>query len=343
MGSGGGSQFHRALTPESLIRPESRRGRPLNRSDHISVILNPAASGGSGGRIQPKLEAGLKGRGLPFTLHRTEAPQHAQILARKAAEEGIGTLLVVGGDGTLHEVANGILGCESPIPRVGVIPVGTGNDFYKMVGPSRALSPALDTVQAGSVRLFDVGLVRFGEHESFFVNLLGLGVDVEVLRKRESFPWLKGLPQYLAALVAALASFRPPAVRVTYWEEGSEAEGEIVENRTILTAVTVGPSVAGGFLLNPDASPYDGLLDLFFVEPLGMFDLARYIPRVIKGTHQGVPELLQRRIMKATVERQDENPFFFEMDGEGMEKPVTRLELEVRPSILPVLVAEAGR
>lgn len=334
----GGVRWTKSVPPG----PQPRRGRPLNRSDHISVILNPAASGGRGKRIQPKLEAGLKERGLPYTLHRTEAPNHAQMIAREAAEEGVGTLLVVGGDGTLHEVANGVLDRGSPPPRVGVVPVGTGNDFFKMVGPSRALGPALDTVQAGKVRLFDVGRVRFGDHESFFVNLLGLGVDVEVLQKRESFPWLKGLPQYLAALVAALASFRPPAVRVTYWEEGSETEGKMVEDRTILTAVTVGPSVAGGFLLNPDASPYDGLLDLFFVEPLGMFDLARYIPRVIRGTHQGVPELLQRRIMKATVARQDGDPFFFEMDGERMQKPVTRLELEVWPSILPVLVAEAG-
>ncbi len=88
-------------------------------------------------------------------------------------------------------------------------------------------------------------------------------------------------------------------------------------------AVTVGPSVGGGFLLNPDASPYDGLLDLFFVRTLGMLRLARYIPKVIRGTHQGVPELLQRRTTAVTVRRSDENPFFFEMDGERMPDPVT--------------------
>jgi diacylglycerol kinase (ATP) len=313
----------------------------VDRSDHISVILNPAASGGRGNRIQPKLEIGLKERGLSFTLHRTESPGHARVLAKKAAADGVGALLVVGGDGTLHEAVNGMLGCDSP-PPLGVIPVGTGNDFYRMVSHSRALDTALDTIQAGCVRHFDVGRVRFGDQESFFVNLLGMGVDVEVLRKRKGFPWLTGLPQYLAAVVSALASFNPPGIRVAYWEGISEDDKKIVEDRTILMAVTVGPSVAGGFLLNPEASPYDGLLDLFFVEPLGMFKLARYIPKVIRGRHQGVPELLQRRIMKATVERQDGEPFLFEMDGEVMEDPVSRLELEVCPGIPPVLVGQVG-
>ena len=144
----------------------------MDRSDHISVILNPAASGGRGNRIQPKLEIGLKERGLSFTLHRTESPGHARVLAKKAAADGVGALLVVGGDGTLHEAVNGMLGCDSP-PPLGVIPVGTGNDFYRMVSHSRALDTALDTIQAGCVRHFDVGRVRFGDQESFFVNLLG--------------------------------------------------------------------------------------------------------------------------------------------------------------------------
>ena len=115
-------------------------------------------------------------------------------------------------------------------------------------------------------------------------------------------------------------------------------EPEIIEDRTILMAMTVGPSVGGGFLLSPDASPYDGLLDLFFVKTLGLLRLARYIPKVIRGTHQGAPELIQRRTPKATVQRSDNEPFFFEVDGEGMPFPVTNLEIEVRPGVLPVLV-----
>ena len=92
---------------------------------------------------------------------------------------------------------------------------------------------------------------------------------------------------------------------------------ETIEDRTILMAVTVGPSVGGGFLLTPDASPFDGLLDLFFVKTLGMFKLVRYIPKVI-GEPSGVPELLQRKVTGARVCRSDGDAFYFEMDGEPM-------------------------
>jgi YegS/Rv2252/BmrU family lipid kinase len=310
----------------------------LKSPGKVTIILNPAASGGDGARIRPTLESELKRRAICYTLFQTEGPGHALHLAREAGMEGTDFILCVGGDGTVHEVANGVLGVFESPPPLAVVPVGTGNDFHRMLGSSKDPGTALDGVLNGEVRHFDVGRVRHGGKEAFFVNLLGLGVDVEVLRKRAAFPRLRGLPQYLAALVSALARFRPVSVKLGFSLNGEEDGGDTVEQRTILMAVTVGPSVGGGFLLNPDASPYDGLLDLFLVESLGMFKIARYIPKVIRGTHQGVPELLQRRVARVTVEQSDEGPFFFEMDGEVMPDPVDRLEVEVCPRILPVLV-----
>jgi diacylglycerol kinase (ATP) len=305
---------------------------------HVSVILNPAANGGGGARVEPELQAELSRRGLDFSLSRTEEPGHAEALARELVSRKPDLVLVVGGDGTVHEVANGLLsGQESP-PPMGVVPVGTGNDFQKMAPASGGLRGTLDGIQAGAVRFFDVGRVRFGARESYFVNLLGVGVDVEILRRRERYPRLRGLPQYLAALVSALFSFRPDSFRVTLEPGLHRSGGETLEDRTLLMAITVGPSVGGGFLLNPTASPLDGLLDLFFVEPLGMTKLARYIPRVIRGSHLGLPEIVQRKIVSARIERSDGGPFFFEMDGEGMPDPVDALEIETCAGRLPVMV-----
>jgi diacylglycerol kinase (ATP) len=123
---------------------------------------------------------------------------------------------------------------------------------------------------------------------------------------------------------------------------GDSTPGEVIDERTILIAVTVGPSVGGGFLLSPSASPYDGLLDLFFVKPLGAIKLARYIPKVIRGKHQDLPELVQRRVKTLTIERSDRAPFYFEMDGENVPDSVTKLEVVVHPGLLRVLIpAEA--
>lgn len=304
----------------------------------ISVILNPQASGGGGARVLPKLEEALKRRTLSYSLFRTENPGHATALARDVVDGDSDLVLVVGGDGTIHEVANGLLTREGDRPPIGVIPVGTGNDFFRMVGGSKDPETALDALLSGTARDFEVGEVRYDGKSSFFVNLLGLGVDVEVLRKRENYPRLKGLPQYLAALVSALWSFRPESVRVTTGPVENSTPGELIDERTLLMAVTVGPSVAGGFLLSPEASPYDGWLDLFFVKPLGAMKLARYIPKVIRGTHRDLPELIQRRVKTLTIERSDKAPFFFEMDGENVPDPVSGLEVVVHPGVLRVLV-----
>ena len=313
----------------------------LSSTALLRVILNPAASGGRGARIRREVEAELGARGIPFTLVSTEAPGHAKILAGEAAREGVPRILAVGGDGTIHEVACGLLESGLDPPPLAVVPVGTGNDFFRMVGALPGLRHAMDTLESGVPQAFDVGRVRFDGGSSYFVNLLGVGVDVEVLRRREKFKKLKGLPQYLAALASALVSFRPQPFRVSHWSTEGDGAKEIIEDRTILMTVTVGPSIGGGFLVSPEASPEDGLLDLFFVEAAGLLKIARYIPKVIRGTFKNVPEIHTGRLIGATVERPDQSPFSFELDGERMPDPVTKLEIEVCPGRLKVLRPKA--
>ncbi|MFC1575721.1 diacylglycerol/lipid kinase family protein [Gemmatimonadota bacterium] len=311
---------------------------PVSRPAATRVILNPASSGGLGAGMRGRVEEELSRRCIPFSLSLTQAPGHARTLATEAAQEGVTRILAVGGDGTVHEIANGLLAATGSPPPMAVVPVGTGNDFFRMVGVPRRLDRALDVLQAGEVRYFDVGRVSYQGTDTHFVNLLGIGVDVEVIRRREGFRHLKGLLQYLAALGAALTSFRPEEIRASL--EGVEpGDGaEVIQGRTLLTTVTVGPSVGGGFLVSPQASPEDGLLDFFFVEALGVTKIVRYIPRVIRGTHGDLSEVRLRRFRKGLLERTDGEPFFFELDGERMPQAVTRLEMEVCPRRLPVLV-----
>jgi diacylglycerol kinase (ATP) len=306
----------------------------------IRVILNPTASGGAGASYQGPLEESSSGRGLSLELALTEGPNHAKELAQDAVRDGVEKLLVVGGDGTIHEVANGILLEDGGVPALGVLPVGTGNDFYRMIGPRPGLDGALDLLQGGVVRHFDVGRVRLGERSSFFVNLLGVGIDVEILKRRKRFMRLRGLSQYLVGLSSVLLYFRPVSFRVSFKTGEAPGTVQVLEDRTILAALTVGPSIGGGFKVNPDASPYDGRLDLFFVKALGMLKVARYIPKLLRGARLDVPEVVQRTITGARIERQDGEPFFFEMDGENMPEPASALEIEVCPGMLPVLVPE---
>ncbi|MFO8175178.1 MAG: hypothetical protein R6T96_12905, partial [Longimicrobiales bacterium] len=214
-----------------------------------------------------------------------------------------------------------------------VLPVGTGNDFFRMVGSARTLDAALDTLLHGEVRRFEVGLARFDSGSCHFVNLLGVGLDVEVLRRRSEFPRLAGLPQYLAALAAAVVSFRPCPLRVEFVEEGRIREGPVM-----LAILTVGPSIGGGFLLSPGASPFDGFLDFCSVDPVGLGKVARYVPRVIRGTHARLPEFHFSRVRHLRLSRTDGHPFFFELDGELMPDQTTILDVEIRPGVLLVVM-----
>lgn len=309
----------------------------MTRNDSFSVILNPAASGGSGGKLVHRLRRELDGRNVSFTLQQTRGPGHARDLAREAAGAGSPGILVVGGDGTVHEVANGILDYRGNPPPMAVLPVGTGNDFFRMVSPSRDLPDTIDTLLEGEVRKFEVGRVRFDGGERHFVNLLGLGLDVEVLRKRSGFRHLTGLPQYLAALLAAVASFSPVPLRMELLDRKERKDGLVM-----LGILTVGPSVAGGLLLSPHASPLDGYLDFCYVDPLGLVKVARYLPRVLRGTHLDIPEFHLEKVRTIRLSRPDGEPFFFELDGELMPDETTLLDVEIIPDTLAVLVPGRG-
>ena len=256
----------------------------------VRVIVNPAAAGGRGRKAAGLLLAELERRGVRCDAEWTRAPGHAVELAARAARDGVGRVVAVGGDGTVHEVAQGLLrdrlreasggdaagaasagpgGAASParegvdgpvagaesaksaesasaVPALVLLPVGTGNDFHRMIGGPRTPDTAADLIEGGVVRRFDVGRVRWEEGERCFVNLLGVGIDVDILRLRTRFARLPGLLQYLAALLNAMAAYRPIAVEI------ATPERRIVA-RTTISVVTVGPSIGGGFMINPDA------------------------------------------------------------------------------------------
>jgi len=315
-----------------------RRPIPPSRdslSHPLRVILNPSSGGGAGGKLVDRLRTRLEARGHAFDLRLTEGPGHATELARESADRSL--VLAVGGDGTLHEIVNGILGTGSG-PALAVLPVGTGNDFHRMVGTDRSIDAALDLIDHGREARFEVGRARWEGGERHFINVLGVGVDAEVLRQRNTFRRLPGLAQYTAALLAAVLKYRPVQLEVEL------DSGLRFTDRVMLAAVSVGPSAGGGFLLSPDARPDDGQLDLLFVEALNLVQVARYLPRVVRGTHRDLPVVRMHRLERVRLAADE--PFFFELDGELSTDPVRSLEVEVVPDRLRVLVpgpASRGR
>jgi len=325
-----------------------RTDRDIEEARPLRLIVNPAASGGRGRKAAEELIGVLEGRGMRCDARYTRAPGHADELAAEAVGDGVDRIVVVGGDGTVHEVAQGLLGGAKTarsdalppdsLPALALFPVGTGNDFHRMVGADRSAATVAKLLGDGVVERFDVGRVRWEGGERVFVNLLGVGIDVDILRCRARFQRLRGLLQYLAALLNAMVTFRAPEVEIDVGGDGRRR----IRSGTTLSVITVGPSIGGGFMINPAAKASDGKLDLCHCAAMSWLRLLSLVPRVIRGTHGDSPLVTMCQVVRAVIRRSGGDPLWFEMDGELAPGPARELRVEVVPSALPVLVAAHG-
>jgi YegS/Rv2252/BmrU family lipid kinase len=306
----------------------------------VHVILNPNSGGGTGRRTRPELERELARRRIAFTLEETRGPGHATELARAAAERGVGTVVAAGGDGTIHEVVNGLLSVDrSRTPgstALGVIPIGTGNDFVKVAAGGTERQKAYDVLAEGRVRRFDVGRVVWEGGAEYFINGVGTGIDVEVVRQMTRLPRLPGVVSYLVALLRALARFDPIPLRI-------HLDDEVVERKVMIVAVGNGRCLGGGFYVCPEAVPDDGRLDVCVVKDLSMLQIARVVPRILRGTHGRHPGVHMATASAIDVVALGDAPIFFQIDGELREpEGIRRLRIEVERAVLPVVARESS-
>ena len=301
------------------------------------LILNPASGRGLGRKLRPRIERGLRDAGIRFDLVETTAPGHAVTLAREAAAAGVDRILCGGGDGTVHEVANGLLQAPPAAdgatrPALGTIPIGTGNDFAKLVGVFK-LPPeaAAARVAAATERLFDTGQV-IGES---FVNSLGIGFDAEVVRQANRLTRLRGLAVYVVAVYKTFATFRAPVLEVVAAEHRETGAMMMLE-------CSIGVSAGGGFYLTPQADPSDGLLDVCLIRKVGLLKFLRYVPRVLSGRHTGLKEVAMLKTASLTIRSPDE-PLLLHLDGELRAPEARQIEVTLAPRRLRVLVAPGAR
>ncbi|MFW6079201.1 MAG: diacylglycerol/lipid kinase family protein, partial [Gemmatimonadota bacterium] len=257
-------------------------------------------------------------------------------LARAAAERGARAVVAAGGDGTVHEVANGLLvaaGRSGRVTPLGVVPTGTGNDFVKTLEGGADRGWVYDALASNRTRAFDVGRVEWDGASEYFVNSMGTGVDVEVVREIERLPHLPGLVGYLVGLLRGLRRFSPVPLRL-------RLDGRTLERTVLIVAVGNGPCLGGGFYLCPGARPDDGRFDLCIVNELGALQIARTIPRVLRGTHPRSPGVEIHRARSVEIEARDGGPLAFQLDGELREAPAARrLRIGIEAGRLPVLAA----
>jgi diacylglycerol kinase (ATP) len=289
------------------------------------VIINPESAGGATRDAWPKIASDLATHFGSFTPIFTKHPGEGTELAANAARKGIKLIIACGGDGTISEVANGILSAGSDT-ELGILPSGTGGDFRKTIGiPSRS-GDAAAILRDGQTRLIDVGRVTFtkhdGEHESrYFLGVASFGMSAEVVaRVKEGGPeWLptKG-PKWLTGRVAFGVAMLQTALktgptRVVVQLDDDPARHMTVANLCIANARYFG----GGMKIAPDAKLTDGKFDIVSIGDLGAARILANAPRLYLGAHLGMDQVghaLATKIVARPID--SDHRIEIEVDGE---------------------------
>ncbi len=284
------------------------------------LVLNPAAGGGRASARRAEISTYLEGRGIEVLWHVTEGPGDAGRIVSGLPDESL--VVAVGGDGTVHEVAAACVGTERVM---GVLPVGSGNDYVKALGVGTKLRRALEVVAGGRVRGVDAGEVNGVR----FNNGLGIGFDAEVAEGVAEAPgYLGGFGGYLWSVGRLLWGMKCHEGRLRL------GGGEEHEVETILVAAALGTTYGARFRLAPESRLDDGAFDVVWSEELSRMEVLRLIPAVLRGAHIGRPKIHFART--AEVEVSLEKPTPAHVDGE-MLPPTRDFRVRVLPGALRVL------
>src|SRR5687767_3179725 len=263
------------------------------------LVLNPSAGKGRAGGLRASASRFFEERGLRPVWHVTQGPGHAGSIVRGLPEEV--SVVAVGGDGTVHEVA---AACAGTGRTMGVLPAGSGNDYVKALGVGPGLRRALEVLVEGKVRVVDTAEVNGVP----FNNGLGIGFDAEVAAGVTRAPaYLGGTGRYLWSVGRLLKDFRCHEARLVI-------DSEVVEAKTILVAVALGTTYGSMFRLAPGAVLDDGLFDVIWSEEVNRAGVLRLIPAALRGTLSQCRKVHTARARKVDIELSEEVPAH--VDGE---------------------------
>jgi diacylglycerol kinase (ATP) len=268
--------------------------------DDIAVLANPRAGHGRHRGLLPAVLQRLGAAGRPVRLLSADTAAEAEKACHRAVAEGVGALVTVGGDGTVHLGLQAVAG--TPV-GFGVIPAGTGNDFAAGTGvpmnPLTAATAVAAAVRTGRTHAVDLARVTgAGGEVRWFGAVLAAGFDAVVNERANRLRWPRGPRRYDLAIVLELSRLRPRRYAL-------ELDGADHSFTGVLVAVGNCPSYGGGLRICPDADPADGLLDVVVAASLGRAALTRLKPRLRRGTHLADPRVTSYRAREIKIGAED--------------------------------------
>ena len=293
-----------------------------------ALFLNPVAGRGRAKRRLPRVLELLEAAGIHVEVHQSTGVGDLEHQVRDAVRTGTTQLIVAGGDGSVHEAVNGIMSAGGGA-ALGVVPVGTGNDFAKAAGipldwEDATTLLARRVADGAHPRSIDLGRMN----DRWFANGAGIGLDAKVTQIARSHRWPIGDLVYLAAILhAMLDGIATPKILI-------EADELQWDGPLTLANVSNGPWVGGMFHIAPMAKNDDGLLELLIAAPVTRRRILQLLPKLMRGNHMREPEIVHASVRKVQVTASTAVPSH--LDGE-VQPLQTNFEIEILPEALSLL------
>ncbi|MBT5709034.1 diacylglycerol kinase family lipid kinase [bacterium] len=297
---------------------------------HYKVLVNPHGGTGTGSKILERIKPIFAATNKRLQVYVTERAGHAAELASQLDLSGCEGLCLIGGDGTIHEVINGLMSRGSPnaVP-LGLIPGGTGNTVLQHFGCSDPIEAAKRIVK-GRTQLFDIARVTTNSEVSYCANVIGWGAFADINEIAESWRRL-GPSRYSIAAIAYMASPKKRRAILTL-------DDEVIKGDFYLIALCNTQYTGKGMFLAPSADSADGKLDVVIVREATRLQMLRLFRRVFNGTHLSLPFVETRRVQFAKIQHQDRD--CLTLDGEL--KGSTPASVTVIPSALRIFASPLG-
>jgi diacylglycerol kinase (ATP) len=286
---------------------------------HVALLVNPTSGRGAGAKIAPVVARRLRDAGIEVAELITTSAEDVPPRTRAAIKTLADAVVLVGGDGTVHQVVQEMAGSGMPL---GLIPAGTGNDFARALGiPLGDPGAAAERVVAGATR--DVDLLK--AKDELITTIVASGFDSLVNERANRMRWPRGQARYTVATFAELRTFKPLKYTVT-------VDGEVHETEAMLVAVGTCPSYGGGLRICEGASIEDGLLDVTIIRPVSRLTLLQMFPKLPKGTHIPHPAVVQLQGRTVRLEAAGVKAY---ADGEPLS--ALPVDIEIVPGALTVI------
>jgi len=299
------------------------------------TVINPNAGNGKGHKDWDRIAGLLSGENIPFTGHLTQHKGDAIRLATEAIEAGYRKFIAVGGDGTLNEIVNGIF-LQDTVPTknisVGMIPVGTGNDWGRMFGIPLVYEGAVKVIRDNKLLLHDIGtIIYFSGNEQkkrYFINIAGIGFESLVVKKtnKQKDKGRSSNAIYFFNLLSSLIAYTKTNASIII-------DGKVIKCKVFSINVGNGRYCGGGMRQTPDARPDDGLLDITIIKEMGRIEIIRNLKILYDGTILSHPKVDGYRSNNLRVET--EALLYAEADGESLGH--TPVEFGIIPSAVNIV------